>query len=87
MVGQKGVHTAYTARDKHLAQILIGEKKDQSFWGYATAWELEWSKLVFASNSVTPLVNENLTVIGYYDWISENRIYVPATAIFHSIRC
>jgi hypothetical protein len=51
IAGQKDVYVAYTIRDKHLVQILIREKKDQNFWGYATAWEFEWSKLVFASNS------------------------------------
>jgi hypothetical protein len=77
IAGQKDVYVAYTIRDKHLVQILIREKKDQNFWGYATAWEFEWSKLVFASNSVTPLVDEKMTVVGYYDWISEGNIFVP----------
>jgi hypothetical protein len=77
MAGDKGVHAAYAIRDKHLVQILIKEKRDQNFWSYATAWELEWSKLVFASNSATPFVDENMTVVAYCDWFEETSIFVP----------
>src|SRR5262245_56081603 len=77
MAGDKGVHAAYAIRDKHLVQILIKEKRDQNFWSYATAWELEWSKLVFASNSATPFVDENMTVVAYCDWFEETCIFVP----------
>lgn len=80
MAAEKGVHVAYTVRDKHLVQILIQEKKDQDFWLYATAWELEWSKLVFTSNPVMPLVDDKMMVVGYYDWINEDNIFVPSTS-------
>ncbi len=78
MAGDRGVHAAYAIRDKHLVQILIKEKKNQDFLLYASAWELEWSKLVFASNPATPFVDENLRVIGYCDWFEEDLIYVPS---------
>ena len=73
----KGVHVAWTFREKHFVQILIVERQDQDFWRFATSWEWQWSKLVFSSNPLQPFVNENMQVTGHFGWITGDWIFAP----------
>jgi hypothetical protein len=74
----KGVQIAWAFREKHFVQILIVERQDQDFWRFATSWEWQWSKLVFASNRFHPFVNENMQVIGHFGWMTADWIFAPS---------
>ncbi len=61
-------------------EIWVVEKEDQKFNTVATPWEQVNSKLLPGGHTFDPVVNKNLTVVGYVGAVYDNHIYVPSSS-------